>query len=188
MKHFQQFIETFCRISAQEREDLEALFEPVTIKKMDHVFTAGDSIRDLIYFDEGICRVYLIKDGEEFTTKFLTGPSIYAELFSIRNNTPTLINIQSINVTCYYRASFAKVEKMMQDSANLRKLFLKLYEHIYILGTKRQISFIKDSQTERYFKLLTEQPELLQTVPLQFIASFLGMKPETLSRIRKKMK
>lgn len=77
---------------------------------------------------------------------------------------------------------------MMQDNANLRKLFLKLYEHIYILGTKRQISFIKDSQTERYFKLLTEQPELLQTVPLQFIASFLGMKPETLSRIRKKMK
>lgn len=188
MQYFQQFIDTFCSLSPQEHEDLEALFEPVVIKKMDHVFTAGDTIRDLIYFDEGICRVYLIKDGEEFTTKFLSGPCMYAELFSIRNNTPTFINIQSINATAYYRASFAKVEKMMHENANLRKLFLKLYEHIYIKGTKRQISFITDTQTERYFKILNEQPELLQTVPIQFIASFLGMKPETLSRIRRKMK
>jgi hypothetical protein len=74
----------------------------------------------------------------------------------------------------------------METSRNISRLFIKLYEHIYLNGQKRELSFILESQTQRYNNLIAENPQIIDQIPLQYIASFIGVKPETLSRIRKK--
>lgn len=186
MKNLHLFTSQFATLTDKEFSDLEALFQPINIKKMDHVLVSETYVKDIYFFNEGIFRVYLLKEGEEFTTKFLQSPCIYAELFSIRKLTPTFINIQALtNCTCY-KANFRELEVLMETSPNIRKLFLKLYEYIYMYGVKRQVSFILDSQTKRYNDFITEFPRIFEEIPLQYIASFIGVKPETLSRIRRK--
>lgn len=186
MENLKLFTSHFANLSENELEALEALFQPVHIKKMDHVLVSGAYVKDLFFLNKGIFRVYHLKDGEEFTTKFLFSPCIYAELFSIRKLTPTFFNIQALTDCECYKSNFREIEKLMETSVNIRKLFLKLYEHIYISGVKRQTSLILDSQTKRYNNLISEFPRIIDEIPLQYIASFIGAKPETLSRIRKK--
>lgn len=180
------FTSNFVNLSQQELLDLEALFEPVNVKKMNHVLTSGAIVKDLFFFEEGIFRVYHLKDGEEFTTKFLFSPCIYAELFSIRKVAPTFFNIQALSDCKCYKANFKEVEKLMEVHPNIRRLFTKLYEYIYMNSVKRQVSFILDSQTKRYNDLVAEFPKITEQIPLQYIASYVGATPETLSRIRKK--
>ena len=185
MEKLKLFTSHFAELTEKEFSDLEALFQPMNIKKMDHVLSMGTYVKDLYFFNNGTFRVYHLKDGEEFTTKFLLSPCIYAELFSIRKLTPTFFNIQALTDCDCYKANFIAVERLMENNPNIRRLFLKLYENIYMAGVKRQVSFILDSQTKRYFDLVSEHPELIDQIPLQYIASFIGAKPETLSRIRK---
>lgn len=187
MENFKIFTAHFAELTDKEMTDLKALFEPVSVKKMDHLLVSGTYVKDLFFFDTGNFRVYYLKEGEEFTTKFLYGPCIYAELFSIRKLTPTFLNIQALSDCHCYKANFIKIEKLLETSPNIRRLFLKLYEHIYMKSTKRQVSFLLDSQAKRYSNLLTEFPNIENEISLQHIASFIGVKPETLSRIRKKI-
>jgi CRP-like cAMP-binding protein len=186
MENFKAFTSQFATLTDKEMTDLKNLFEPVSVKKMDHVLVSGTYVKDLFFFNKGTFRVYHLKDGEEFTSKFLYAPCIYAELFSIRKVTPTFLNIQALNDCDCYKANFVKIEQLLETSPNIRRLFLKLYEHIYMKSSKRQVSFILDSQSKRYTDLIAEFPNILNEIPLQYIASFIGVKPETLSRIRKK--
>lgn len=186
MEKFKLFTSHFAELTERELWELESLFQSISVKKMDHILASGAFVKDLFFLNDGIFRVYHLKDGEEFTTKFLFSPCIYAELFSIRKMAPTFFNIQALSDCNCYRANFKEVEKLMESNPNIRKLFTKLYEHIYMNGVKRQVSFILDSQTKRYNDLVAEFPKITEQIPLQYIASFVGAKPETLSRIRKK--
>lgn len=188
MENFKAFTTHFAALTEKEMTDLKDLFEPMSVKKMDHVLVSGTYVKELFFFNKGTFRVYHLKDGEEFTTKFLYAPCIYAELFSIRKVMPTFFNIQALNDCDCYKANFVKIEKLFETSPNIRRLFLKLYEHIYMKTAKRQVSFILDSQSKRYANLLAEFPNIINEIPLQYIASFIGVKPETLSRIRRKSK
>ncbi len=188
MENFKLFTSYFAELTDKELIELQSLFQPMYVKKMDHVLASGTYVKDLFFFNKGTYRVYHLKDGEEFTTKFLYSPCIYAELFSIRKLTPTFFNIQALTDCDCYKANFAEVEKLMVNNSNIRRLFLKLYEHLYMKGVKRQVSFILDSQSTRYTNLIAEFPNIINEIPLQYIASFIGVKPETLSRIRKNIK
>ncbi|NHN24093.1 Crp/Fnr family transcriptional regulator [Flavobacterium jejuense] len=186
MENLKSFTAHFAQLNEKDFIDLEALFQLVSIKKMDHILTSGNYAKELFFLNKGTFRIYHLKEGEEFTTKFLCSPCIYAELFSIRKQTPTFFNIQSLTDCECYKANFDAVEQLMETNPNIRRLFLKLYEHIYISGKKREISFILDSQTKRYHDFIAENPQIMEQIPLQYIASFIGAKPETLSRIRRK--
>ncbi|MEM0543407.1 Crp/Fnr family transcriptional regulator [Flavobacterium sp. j3] len=188
MENFKAFTTHFAALTEKEMTDLKDLFEPMSVKKMDHVLASGTYVKDLYFFNKGTFRVYHLKDGEEFTTKFLFSPTIYAELFSIRKLTPTFFNIQALTDCDCYKANFREIENLSEARPNIRRLFLKLYEHIYINGKKRELSFILDSQTKRYNNLIAENPQIIDQIPLQYIASSIGVKPETLSRIRRKSK
>lgn len=186
MENLKLFTSNFVELSESELKDLESLFQPVNLKKMDHALTMGTNVKDVFFLNKGTFRVYHLKDGEEFTTKFLFGPCIYAELFSIRKHIPTFFNIQALTDCDCYKANFREVEKLKENCPKISRLFLKLYEYIYINGKKREITFILDSQSKRYNDLVAQTPHIFEQIPLQYIASFIGVKPETLSRIRKK--
>ncbi|MGV3459950.1 MAG: Crp/Fnr family transcriptional regulator [Flavobacterium sp.] len=188
MESLRIFTNQFVQLSDEEFDLLAALFEPIEIKKLDHLLVNGTYVRDIYFVEDGLLRVYCLKDGEEFTTKFIKSLDCYAELFSIRTSSPTLFNIQALRDTICHKANFQKLELLTEKFPNHKKIFFKLYEHIYLKGSARQVSFIYDSQQERYEKLVAEFPDMLEQIPLQHIASFLGIKPETLSRIRKKVR
>lgn len=187
MENLNKFTTRFVDLSTDELEALEQLFKPVEVKKLDHLMVSGDYIKDIYFIDKGLFRGYYIKDGEEYTSGFYYSPLMFAELFSIRRASPTDLNLQALTHCQCYKANFFELEKLMLQFPKIKQLYFKLYEMLYMYGVKRQVSFIYDSQKERYEKLCLEFPKIIEDIPLQYIASYIGVKPETLSRIRNKL-
>ncbi|MFY8186424.1 MAG: Crp/Fnr family transcriptional regulator [Flavobacterium sp.] len=181
------FTSRFETLNDEESEALLGIFKPISIKKKEHLFVENQLIKEIFFVSEGILRGYYTKDGKEITSNFLFGPTIFTELSTIRNEVPTKMNMQAITEVTCMSAPFSELEKLAFQYEKIESIFMKFVEHLYLFGLSRQHSFIFDSPQERYEKLYNERPKVIAAIPLQYIASYLGIQPETLSRIRKRM-
>lgn len=179
------FIKNFAPIDDSQCDKFTDLFEPMPVKRLDYLYREGDNIKKLYYIHSGVMRGYYLKDGVEHTTSFYFGPTLMTDMFTVRDNTPTLMYMQALKDCECYVASFEAVEKLADEHLEFYKAFYKLYEFLFMFMVQRQISFIYDTPRERYLKLFKEHPNVIAKIPLRYIASYLGIKPESLSRIRK---
>lgn len=169
-----------------EVEALAALFEPVQLRPREHLFKEGQYTDKLYFIEKGYLRSYCIKDGEELTINFYFGPTLYAELAAMLENRPTIFNLQCLEDTCIYQVQKSKLDGFAEEYPVILPFMLRFFEIIYSFGLKRQLSFIYHSAEERYLNLFNERPKVISEIPLTHIASYLGIKPESLSRIRRK--
>jgi CRP/FNR family transcriptional regulator, anaerobic regulatory protein len=186
-QNLKAFTSRFESLSEDETAALLGIFKPISIKKKEHLFKENQLIKEIFFVSEGILRGYYTKDGKEITSNFLFGPTIFTELSTIRNEVPTKINMQAITEVTCLSASFSELEKLTFQYEKIESIFMKFVEHLYLFGLSRQHSFIFDSPQDRYLKLYSERPKVIASIPLQYIASYLGIQPETLSRIRRRI-
>ena len=132
-------------------------------------------------------RGYYMQDGNEVTSHFYFAPTLIGDLTSVRMKVNARLNVQALEDAKIYITDFDKVEKLALERPPIMLLFLRFVEHLYIFTTNRQLSFLFDSPVDRYKNLFKERPKVVANIPLQYIASYLGINPETLSRIRKKL-
>ena len=185
---FLQMVQRFAQLTPEDTKKLFDLFGPATIvEKKDHLVKEGHVHDSLYFLANGHVRGYYLKDGTEVTSNFYFGPTFFGDLASIKHRSPTRLNIQALEDVELYAAYFADVEKLAADNTAIMRLFYNFVEHLYLFHNNRQLSFLYDTPAERYQKLFKERPKVIANVPLQYIASYLGINPETLSRIRKKM-
>jgi CRP/FNR family transcriptional regulator, anaerobic regulatory protein len=133
-----------------------------------------------IYY-EGLCPAILSGKDLLFEKTF-TG-----SLASFTLQKPAQFNVAAIEETSLLVIQRNALLELFEKYTCWQKLGRLLAEGLAIRKELREISFLKDSPEERYRKLLEEQPIVLQRVPLHYVASYLGMKPETLSRIRNRI-
>jgi CRP-like cAMP-binding protein len=181
------FTDRFTNLTSSEIQELASIFVPLNVKKKDHLFIEGEVLRKMYFVNEGILRAYFLKDGVDYTTNFVFGPSMFSDMISVRTQKPTMMNVQLLNESEVFETNFSNIEELALQNPRILFLFFKLYEMLFFLGTERQQSFIFDSPTERYLKLFELRPKVIAEIPQQYIASYLGIKPETLSRIKKKI-
>ena len=178
------FLSRFEKLSEEELDAFTGIFKSLTIKKLDHLFLEGQMVSSIYYINDGIMRGYYNKENEEITTNFYFGPTIFTDLIAVRGETPTLMNVQALkNCNCMV-ASFSDLDVLIDRYPRLESVFFKFLEHLYLFGVARQHSFIFDTPQERYIKLFGERPKVISEIPQRYIASYLGIKPETLSRIK----
>lgn len=187
MENLRQFCDRFLFLEDDDIKAIAAIFTCSTYRKKEHIFSGGTTVTSMYFISKGVTRCYAVKDGEEYTTNFIFGPSMYSDILSIRTGEPTITNFQCLTDCEVYSADFATLEKVALSNIRIMHMFFRLYENIFIFGKIRQNSFIYDSPEERYLKLFELRPKVIAEVPLQYIASYLGIKPETLSRIRKRI-
>ena len=144
-------------------------------------------ISSIYYINDGIFRGYYRKDNNEITANFYFGPTIMTDLIAVRSSKETRMNVQALkNSTCMV-AEFNDLDDLMDKFPNIESVFFKFLEHLYLFGVTRQHSFIFDTPQERYVKLFGERPKVIAEIPQHYISSYLGITPETLSRIRKRI-
>ena len=146
----------------------------------------GEVSQKLLFIEKGVFRYYLLHDGKDYSkdfaidcyNPFCTGYSsfIYQE--------PSLINIEALEESVVLEWNVKYINKLFRTYPWI--LFAKkMADSLYRRKEKREVSFLKDSAETRYNELLNEYPELIQRVPQYHIASYLGIAPESLSRIRR---
>ncbi|MEM0543406.1 Crp/Fnr family transcriptional regulator [Flavobacterium sp. j3] len=178
------FLSRFEKLSDEELEAFIGIFKPLSINKLDHLFIESEMVSSIFYINEGVMRGYYNKENEEITTHFYFGPTIVTDLLAVRGTVPTKMNVQALKNCTGMIANFSELDTLIDRYPTIESVFFKFLEHLYLFGMARQHSFIFDTPQERYMKLFAERPKVIAEIPQRYIASYLGIKPETLSRIK----
>jgi CRP-like cAMP-binding protein len=157
-------------------------------RKGSLILQEGEVENYLSFIVSGSVRLYTITpNGEDVSVGFAAANCFAGSYSSFISQKPSLLNVEALEDLFLLSISFENLNKCYSVSATGEILGRINAEMHLIHQEERQISLLTKSATERYLELLEQNPHLLQLVKLQHIASYLGIKPESLSRIRKSM-
>lgn len=183
-----QFVDAFCkRYSSTEKECMKLIdnMEEVSFRKGDYLVRAGETNCSYYLIKEGIWRGYILRDGEELSVWFaITGETVFSS-WGYMAGRPSPIYIEAMTDSTLYRISKPKMEDFLNSSIESANLGRKLVEQDFLVAEERIVATGSITQAkERYLDLLKRDPLLLKHVPLKYIASYLFITPQSLSRIR----
>jgi CRP-like cAMP-binding protein len=187
MSELQQYIQSYFPVSKEDLDSIAAAFKETTLEKDDFFLREGQYCDRIAFIRSGLIRIYrLTEDGREVTQWISTPGYFVTDLASFVFDAPGRWNIQALSDCSLFsidRASYHAIAKSVPKWPELDKHFIA---RCFILLEERVFRHLHLSAEDRYRELMEQNPELFNQVPLQYLASMMGMTPETLSRLRKK--
>jgi len=170
-------------------ENLYSICRPVDYQKGEFFLMAGDIPKNVGFNLDGIFRLFYIdNEGNELTKGFSTAGKFVISYSALAQERPSFFYIEALTNAKLLRSNYRQWMKMIEEDIRWYPFVFKLVEQVYMMKEMREKSFLLDSATERYQTFQQQFPGLEEEIKLYHIASFLGITPETLSRIRKKEK
>jgi CRP-like cAMP-binding protein len=188
MSELEHYIQTNFGVDADKLEKISSFFTPITLEKGAFYLKAGHYSERLGFVQSGILREFTTM-GDKDITKWISTKGYFAvDLYSFYFGHPARWNMQALT-DCELHVIDLKAYKEIKDHIpewpELEKLFIS---KCFSALEDRIVQSIAFSAEERYAEFFNRNKEIFNRVPLQYIASMLGMTPETLSRLRKKSK
>ncbi len=178
-------LEQFISLSEKESIIIKQLFQIKKIKKNDYFLREGQVSTHICFVKKGLFRYYFDQEGEEKTFSFGHEGCFMADYESFVPQIPTLQNIQALEDSEILTISYNDLQEFYNKIKNAERFGRLAMEYAIIDVIKELKSFYKDSQKQRYEIFIQKYPEVLQRIPQYHIASYIGVKPQSLSRIRK---
>jgi CRP-like cAMP-binding protein len=177
-------------INELDTENLKVLHEISSnkvLKKGGYLLRQDQICNQSYFIEKGVVRKYYLNDGKEITTELLFENDIAVSFTSYTLQKPGYEFIQAVTDVSLSATDYKKFQKAKNEFPKLQALDLMMTEYYAIWLENRLFQFHTLTATERYLLLLKEQPHYIKIVPLTFIASYIGISLETLSRIRAKI-
>ena len=163
-----------------------SLFTYKKLKKYEFFFQEGETCNQVAFINSGfLCRYFLV-DGNKHIDRFCLQGQWLSDYESFLTQEPSTMYIEVLQDTELYLISYDRIQKMYERGKDFERFGRILAEQLYKDAIYRSKTFALETPEKRYLKLLKEQAHLLELVPLKQIASYLGIEPESLSRIRKR--
>lgn len=167
-----------------------AKFERVEIPKKTFIIKSGETEDYLYFISQGIVRFYVEKPHPTEPPKEITFSFIVKNMFcsaydSFIMRKPCQYNIETLKDTIIYRIHYAHLQELYKSTEIGNYIGRISAEGLYVRKAQREMSLLMHSAEERYLNLMKTYPEYLLQIPLKYIASYLGITPQALSRIRK---
>lgn len=181
-----QFVSTFTDIPEKEWKEIEVSFQQKTYSRNDILITEGEVCRCVWFAEKGLFRWYFNKDGEEITKFFSAAPGMLTAKYSFHRQEPSNESIVALTDATMWKIEYHEYQSLLRIPA--WSTFVRLFT-IRINEQLDQLLHEIRSETaeKRYYNLLKRHKEYMNDIPLQYIASYLGIAPQSLSRIRKKI-
>jgi CRP-like cAMP-binding protein len=186
MTELEKYIHTYFGVNIDDVVKISSFFKPITLKKGDYFLKTGRLSDRLGFVQTGIIREYVYIGEKEITKWISTNGYFVVDLASFVFQQTARWNIQALTDCELYvisRKDYQNIGEVIPRWTELEKLFIT---KCFIVLEDRVLQHLSMSAEERYHQLFSFNQELFNQVPLQYLASMLGMTPETLSRIRKK--
>ena len=168
------------------QEALSPFFEQVVLAKNEHLLTEGKICRHLYFLEQGALRGYYNLEGKEVTHWFAFAPDFVTSFHSFITQQPAVESIQLLEGSVLWSISKEAATRLMNQHHEIERLVRIAYEKFYIRLEERFVNAQFKTAAERYQQLMDQTPHILERVSLGYIASYLGISQETLSRIRSK--
>ena len=174
----------YSTMTHDELDLLESILVPMKFAKNEMILKEGDTCTNIYWVVKGLVRQFYYKNEKELTEYMATENSIVMCIESLFLEQPTRLQIKAIEPTVMIAMPKADLEAVAMKSVNIQILFRKILEESLILSQHHADMLRFESAQDRYQKLVKDQPQLVLRAPLVYIASYLQMTPETLSRVR----
>lgn len=181
-------LKKFCKkYKLPEKSLFELLshMEEISFSKGELIIEKGERNSNFYLIKKGIWRAYYLADGTENSLWFATPGDAAFSSWGYVDDKPSQVNIESVNDSTAYCISKAKLEALFAHSIEMANFGRKIFEREILSVDASTLAYgTPPTAKERYLTLMEENPELLQDVPLKYLASYLYITPQSLSRIR----
>jgi CRP-like cAMP-binding protein len=184
--NLKRFISKYVNLSEAELEDIANKFKSKVIKKNNYLLRPGNTCKDLVFVQKGCLRLYYLKDDIEVSVWFAFEQSSAIEIYSFISGNPSNYFLQAIEDSEVLYLSKAELNKLYQSQPKMHEMMRNFWEDVILNLINRFTALQKDSAEKRYLDLLNK-PSYLETIPQKYLASFIGVTPTSLSRIRKQI-
>lgn len=186
MDAFRNYLEQFPNYTASVFENVLPFLSEMTLKPGDYLLKQGKIARNIAFIERGLVRLYYLHDGKEVSNCFCRENSFTSSYKSLITGQESEMSIQAIEETKLIVLSYDSLQKLFEKDPFWQQIGRLAAENEFV-NSESHNRFLKDlSATERYLEILKNDRELLQRVPLNYLATYLQIAPETLSRIRNK--
>ncbi len=183
-------IQEFMRRFGVSNDTLEQFCSKLTernVAKKDYFVRQGETCRHIAFINEGLLRLFYDIEGEEHIRQFHFENSFCSEYQSFLTQKPAQMSLQALEDTTLLIISHHDMYDLFAQSKDFERLGRILAEQSFIFVSQRFASMLLESPETRYQRLVQERPKVMQRVPQYMIASYLGITPQALSRIRKRL-
>jgi CRP-like cAMP-binding protein len=186
MRTLLEHINQYCQLSEAALTALDELLVKVELPKGSYIITEGKVCNKVYFLEKGSVRGFYNLDGKEATYWFAFENSFVTSFFSFITRKPGVENIQLMEDSLLWSITYDHLQKLYTTFPDMERLGRIMNERYYVMLEERFVSNHFKEARERYNILLKNNPDILQRVSLGYVASYLGITQETLSRIRNK--
>jgi CRP-like cAMP-binding protein len=174
----------YSTMTHEELDTLESILVPMKFGKGEMILKDGEVCENIYYIDKGLVRQFYFKNGKEVTEHLGEDRTIFMCIESLFKETPSHLQVEALEPSMIYALPKHRLESVALHNVNIQILYRKILEESLILSQVHADLVRFETAGDRYKKMCKLMPQVVLRAPLVFIASYLQMTPETLSRVR----
>jgi len=181
-------VEEKIKLSDSEKDICKSLFSPKKLRRRQYILQQDDICKNLIFVEKGILRSYSVDTkGNEHILQFAPEGWWISDVYSFLTGEAAVYNIEAIEDSELLLISKSSLDELYERVPKFERYFRLLSQANMVATHRRLTASLSDSADEKYLRLLSAYPNIVARVPQHMIASYLGITPETLSRVRKRI-
>ena len=174
----------YSTMTHEELDVLESILVPRKYTKGEMILQEGEVCENIYYVDKGLVRQFYYKNEKELTEHIGADGEIFMCIESLFKEEPTKLQVQAIETSMIYLIPKHRLEQVALHNVNIQILYRKILEESLIISQVHADLLRFETTQNRYLRLCKLKPQVVLRAPLVYIASYLQMTPETLSRVR----
>lgn len=174
----------YSTMTHEELDTLESILVPMKFAKAEMILKEGEVCENIYYIEHGLVRQFYFKNGKQITEHLGEDRTIFMCIESLFREEATKLQVEAIEPTTVYALPKQRLEQVALHNVNIQILYRKILEESLIISQVHADLVRFETAQDRYKKMCKLSPQVILRAPLVYIASYLQMTPETLSRVR----
>lgn len=187
MEQIRTYFEKMVKMTDADWQKFSSKLSRLEFPKKTVLLKSGQTESYLSFIEKGIIRFYVPKVDNEITFSFSFANEFVSAYDSFLTQTPCGYEVESLTETVLWRLTYDDLQTIYTETEIGNTIGRYASEGLYLENIKREISLLTDSAEQRYLNLFSERPHLIRYIPLKYLASYIGITPQALSRIRRRI-
>lgn len=189
MQQLRKYIETIAKVNDNDWSLFSSLLKKREFSKKSPFLSKGQIENYISFIEKGKVRLFIPKEDEkkEITFGFSFQGEFVSAYDSFLTQTPSLYQLETLVDTTVWSISYDDLQKVYKITEIGNTMGRFIAEKLFLIKSKREQSLLNETSEQRYLNLFKERPNVIKQIPLKYIASYIGVTPQALSRIRKRI-
>lgn len=187
MNEIRKFIDNISPMSDSDWKFFSSKLQEEKLNKNTTLLEIGEIENYISFISKGIIRLYIPREESDLTFGFIFANEFVTAYDSLLTQSPSEYQVETLTETILWKISNKDLQEVYKKTNSGNIIGRKMAENMFLIKSKRELSLLSKTAEERYLDLFSDRPKLLQLIPLKYIASYIGITPQALSRIRRRI-